>query len=131
MTNEYNKIDKTQSMRDIVYDILEINGNPMYYKDIWIIMRDYVGYVSHGVVPENSLYVVIGRDDRFSTCQGIVELTNLQQMSDENKCSVCTRQIQGNFKYCPYCRSELGPRCDKCGTELNNGWLCCPYCGPD
>lgn len=143
MTNEYKKIDKTKSMVDIACEILETRGEPMFYKDIWEIMRDDVGYVSHGSTPENSLNAVIGRDDRFIKHQGIVELKSyspeemldniesLQQIFDEKRCPFCKRQIQENFKYCPYCMSELGSRCEKCGKELKYGWLCCPDCGPD
>lgn len=130
---QYEKIDKQQSMADIAYDILEINGGQMHYGVIWLIMDNYVGYVSHGDTPDSTLNSEIGRDSRFSKYRGMVELRGIKNSKNIapktiEKCPNCGKQIQKNYKYCPYCEFAL-EYCKNCNEKMEPDWNICPYCG--
>lgn len=133
---QYEKIDKQQSMADIAYNILEINGKPMHYGVIWLIMKNYVGYVSHGDTPDSTLNSELGRDSRFSKYRGIVELKEKKnsmnitsKTHEKNQCPNCGKQIETKYKYCPYCEFALEYYCKKCNEKMEPDWKICPYCG--
>lgn len=44
-------------------------------------------------------------------------------------CPNCGKQVQNDFKKCPYCDAELLNKCLGCGKQLNADWETCPYCG--
>ena len=132
----YKKIEKNQSMRDIAYKILKINGKPMDYKDISTIMIDDVGYFTKGETPSATLNSEIGRDDRFLKYRGIVELkewkhpTNDEPKTPEkSQCPNCEKEILKDFKICPYCEFALEYYCKNCDTKIEPDWKVCPYCG--
>lgn len=131
--HQYEKIDKKQSMADIAYEILEINGGQMHYGVIWLIMKNYVGYVSHGDTPDSTLNSEIGRDSRFSKYRGMVELREIKNSKNIapktlEKCQNCGKQIKKNYKYCPYCEFAL-EYCKNCNEKMEPDWNICPYCG--
>ncbi|WP_407281875.1 HTH domain-containing protein [Methanolobus sp. WCC1] len=139
----YKNIDKNQSMADIAYEILKISKEEMFYKDIWKIMEQDVGYVSQGISPETSLNSVLGRDLRFRKNRGYVQLSEWLQKDNGDEesvvhiqCGVCEKMVQSDFNYCPYCQSKFQTTivCQNCDKELKNyqaDWVICPYCGEE
>lgn len=129
-TEEFKKIEKNQSMLDIAYKILKINGKPMPYRDITGIILNDVGYVSNGKTPWATLNSAIGRDHRFSKYRGIVELKEWHPSSNEdNRCLNCGKEIRKDFKFCPFCEFDLEHSCKYCHKKLEPNWRICPYCG--
>ena len=45
------------------------------------------------------------------------------------ECPKCGKNVNEDFKYCPYCEFKLYKDCSKCGKELRSDWKICPYCG--
>lgn len=126
---EYKKIEKYLSMVDIAYEILKINKKAMNYKDIAKIMLKDVGYISEGETPSASLNSAIGRDDRFSKHRGFVELKEWHNNIERHCCPKCGKEIKKDFKYCPYCKSNLEHYCRNCNKKMETEWKICPYCG--
>jgi len=43
-------------------------------------------------------------------------------------CPICGKQVEENWKICPYCKTELYNICYNCGKEIDSSWIVCPYC---
>jgi hypothetical protein len=140
--SKYKNIEKNQSMADIAHEILKINGTSMFYKDIWKIMQQDIGYISHGKSPETSLNSVLGRDSRFFKHRGMVELLEWFEDEEEEEqilvtsCPSCETEIQTDFNYCPCCQSKFKikvvcPHCQNVLKAFKTEWLICPYCGEE
>ena len=60
---------------------------------------------------------------------------------DSNKtCKNCGKQINADFKFCPYCKAKIEEQnfsennsnehvCKSCGKTIKSGFNVCPYCG--
>ena len=46
-------------------------------------------------------------------------------------CPFCSKHIDEDFSYCPYCKEKLIKKCEKCSKDIKVFWLACPYCGID
>ncbi len=45
-------------------------------------------------------------------------------------CTRCSRPIQANFYFCPYCSQALRQyNCPSCKREIRLDYIMCPYCG--
>jgi RNA polymerase subunit RPABC4/transcription elongation factor Spt4 len=44
-------------------------------------------------------------------------------------CPTCSKQVQEDFKICPYCATSLHHDCEQCGKSLKPEFKVCPYCG--
>ncbi|MBA27022.1 MAG: hypothetical protein CL749_07915, partial [Chloroflexi bacterium] len=45
------------------------------------------------------------------------------------KCSNCDRDLQPDFKVCPFCGTNVGPLlCPACDSEIEQEFRFCPYC---
>lgn len=44
-------------------------------------------------------------------------------------CPRCERPANGDFLFCPYCRTSLREPCSSCERPLELDWAVCPYCG--
>lgn len=53
----------------------------------------------------------------------------LQSIEGFDTCPGCGHQTKPNWKYCPFCTTELGGECEKCGEFLKPDWIVCPQCG--
>jgi len=49
------------------------------------------------------------------------------------QCPNCQKNLQGDFKFCPYCGVEVidNTTCRNCHKEVDPTWVSCPYCGSD
>jgi hypothetical protein len=53
----------------------------------------------------------------------------LQAIEEPEVCPGCGQRIDGDFLYCPDCRTRLKKACTECGKPLGLQWALCPYCG--
>ncbi|NLX91383.1 MAG: zinc ribbon domain-containing protein [Firmicutes bacterium] len=44
-------------------------------------------------------------------------------------CPSCRKTLQEDFKFCPYCGTQIINNCPSCGKKVEPSWLACPYCG--
>ena len=61
-------------------------------------------------------------------------------MSNEKTCKNCGKQINADFKFCPYCEAKIEEQnfiennsnekvCKNCGKTIKSDFNVCPYCG--
>ena len=56
-------------------------------------------------------------------------------MDNEKTCKNCGKQINGDFKFCPYCgaknEEEISSNilCSSCGKPIKSDFNVCPFCG--
>lgn len=62
-------------------------------------------------------------NDEFETIDEIKEEEIL------SKCFNCGFVISSDFHFCPNCKVSLKKECSKCHRDLNADWKICPYCG--
>lgn len=48
--------------------------------------------------------------------------------NDKFLCPFCSKHIDEDFLYCPYCKEKLTKKCEKCNKDIKVFWLACPYC---
>jgi hypothetical protein len=53
----------------------------------------------------------------------------LQAIEEPDVCPGCGTKISAEFRYCPYCHTQLRKVCASCGKALDLDWNICPYCG--
>jgi RNA polymerase subunit RPABC4/transcription elongation factor Spt4 len=51
-----------------------------------------------------------------------------EQQSQSTICSNCGKELQKEWKICPYCKTSQNTICSNCGKELQKEWEVCPYC---
>lgn len=56
---------------------------------------------------------------------------NIESIKNEILCPHCSRHIDEDFSYCPYCKEKLIKKCEKCAREIKIFWSVCPYCWID
>lgn len=46
-------------------------------------------------------------------------------------CPNCKQNLQNDFKFCPYCGSEVNRNlfCPSCRNKVEPKWVSCPHCG--
>jgi predicted amidophosphoribosyltransferase len=46
-------------------------------------------------------------------------------------CPSCQKNLQGDFKFCPYCGTQTTQNliCPSCQKQTEPAWVTCPYCG--
>lgn len=74
------------------------------------------------------LYLVFGRKLKLPRREEPVIDIESVPADQLMHCSMCGKQVQNDFKTCPYCSHTLNPKCEQCGRELNREWRMCPYC---
>lgn len=53
-----------------------------------------------------------------------------QEMTEQQRrCPTCQLRVEGEFLFCPHCRTSLREPCSACKRPLDAGWSVCPYCG--
>ena len=66
-------------------------------------------------------------DERVKEYLARAGITN--QQGSIYKCPYCSRDIDQNWKVCPYCGSDIGiTKCPKCEFIISASWKFCPYC---
>jgi len=55
----------------------------------------------------------------------------LHELEGQEVCPYCRRRVEGDFLFCPYCRTQLQEPCGHCRRPLRYGWALCPYCGSE
>ncbi len=66
-------------------------------------------------------------DERLKDYLARAGITN--NMGSVYKCPHCSRDIDQNWKACPYCGSDIGiTKCPKCEFTVSASWMFCPYC---
>ena len=50
-------------------------------------------------------------------------------MIDPSQCPNCSKPVETNWKFCPYCETALLTSCKFCGGEMRPDWSACPSCG--
>jgi len=60
---------------------------------------------------------------------GPVVKENIAGIVEKKKCPSCQKEIQVDWKMCPFCRASLTTEiCSNCGKEMQTDWKKCPYC---
>lgn len=66
-------------------------------------------------------------DERVKEYLARTGITN--QQGSVYKCPYCSRDVDQNWKACPYCGSDIGiTKCPKCEFIISASWEFCPYC---
>ena len=47
------------------------------------------------------------------------------------KCHKCKRQVEHDWRVCPYCKEVLVIKCQKCNKDIARDWAACAYCGEE
>ena len=53
----------------------------------------------------------------------------LREIEQAPACHKCGRPVQVEWRFCPYCETELRRPCPVCGQLLDSDWKRCPHCG--
>ncbi len=53
----------------------------------------------------------------------------LREIGDEGICPSCRRFIERNWRFCPFCETQLKDTCETCAQALSFNWIACPNCG--
>ncbi|NOX61073.1 MAG: zinc ribbon domain-containing protein [Chloroflexi bacterium] len=53
----------------------------------------------------------------------------LREIEKAPSCHHCGRPVETDWRYCPYCETELRQPCPQCGALLAPEWKRCPHCG--
>ena len=63
----------------------------------------------------------------------IEELGRVLEVSEHaaTSCPGCGRQLNSEYRHCPFCRAVLRQMCGGCGKLLQAGWIGCAYCGEE
>ena len=65
-----------------------------------------------------------------ATLKRMPETPTITEPTYGTRCNNCGREIQNDFRFCPYCQTILKPKyCGTCGRELKPDYVICPYCG--
>ncbi|MCB9779936.1 MAG: zinc ribbon domain-containing protein [Alphaproteobacteria bacterium] len=46
-----------------------------------------------------------------------------------NTCNACKKELQPDWKVCPFCGTSTQTKCAECGKDIQPEWRACPYCG--
>lgn len=77
------------------------------------------------------IYLVLRPKETLSEAyeRALEEEYLLQDIEDTEICPSCKRRVQGDFLYCPHCRTKLRDECENCGRPVSVRWAACPFCG--
>jgi uncharacterized OB-fold protein len=67
------------------------------------------------------------REAKSSTSKA-KEKPKAEKADEKMVCPSCGRDVEPDWKVCPYCTETLTRVCSKCGTEARPEWKFCPYC---
>lgn len=66
-------------------------------------------------------------DERLRDYLARAGITN--NITSVYKCPYCNKDVDQNWKACPYCGSDIGiTKCPKCEFTVSASWMFCPYC---
>jgi type IV pilus assembly protein PilB len=68
----------------------------------------------------------------ITTYEEVLRVTHIDAVdpSSDKHCHTCTRHVDSEMSYCPWCRAALTrPACASCGERLESRWKGCPSCG--
>lgn len=54
-----------------------------------------------------------------------------EEVEKLHNCFSCHREVDEDFKFCPYCSTQLKTNCTGCHKEIQTNWNTCPYCWVD
>jgi type IV pilus assembly protein PilB len=69
-----------------------------------------------------------------TTYEEVLRVTHVDTVdpSSDKHCHTCTRQVDAEMAFCPWCRAALNrPTCGGCGERLASRWKGCPACGTE
>lgn len=55
--------------------------------------------------------------------------TSTPKPENSSQCPACSKVIQPEFNFCPFCQKSLKPVCPKCGEPVQSEWKFCASCG--
>jgi type IV pilus assembly protein PilB len=70
----------------------------------------------------------------LTTYEEVLRVTHVDAVdpSSDKHCHTCTRQVDRDMAFCPWCCSELSrPTCSGCGERVASRWKGCPACGTE
>jgi RNA polymerase subunit RPABC4/transcription elongation factor Spt4 len=68
----------------------------------------------------------------ITTYEEVLRVTHVDAVdpSSDKHCHTCTRQVDAEMSFCPWCTAPLTRRsCASCGERLASRWKGCPTCG--
>jgi type IV pilus assembly protein PilB len=68
----------------------------------------------------------------ITTYEEVLRVTHVDAVdpSSDKHCHTCTRQVDAEMSFCPWCTAPLTRRsCASCGERLESRWKGCPTCG--
>jgi type IV pilus assembly protein PilB len=68
----------------------------------------------------------------ITTYEEVLRVTHVDAVdpSSGRHCHTCTRQVEPEMSFCPWCRAPLARHsCASCGERLDGRWQGCPGCG--
>lgn len=58
-------------------------------------------------------------------------LLGLLRLPDRPGCPQCSKEINPNYHFCPFCNFTLKRNCSRCSTPVDIRWNYCPKCSED
>ncbi|MDL2280761.1 zinc ribbon domain-containing protein [Selenomonadales bacterium OttesenSCG-928-I06] len=78
------------------------------------------------------LYLVVGRKkdkkEKPDSDEHYIIDVEATEVEDVFNCPECLKEVQEDFKVCPYCGCSLKLQCKNCGAKLEQDWKVCPHC---
>ena len=88
---------------------------PIFWLPIYLLMR-----------PRRTIFEKYYEEDELND-EAILE-NELDDTERLYNCPKCSKEVQENFKFCPYCEYKLLKTCPKCQSEVKVEWKICPFC---
>lgn len=89
---------------------------PIFWLPIYLLMR-----------PRSTIFEKYYEEDEFNE-EAILEQEEEEEV-EKYSCPKCSKEVNSEFKFCPYCEFKLTKDCTKCNKPLRADWKICPYCG--
>ncbi|MFH1283302.1 MAG: zinc ribbon domain-containing protein [bacterium] len=86
-------------------------------------------FIGSGLKELHEGLIVLKRN--ISSSNVLANIKDLSQTVSLTKCFNCAKDIKPNFKFCPYCRTQIKLICSKCKEEIEESWLSCAFCNTD
>ncbi|MBD3272366.1 MAG: hypothetical protein GF384_07520 [Elusimicrobia bacterium] len=85
-------------------------------------------FIGAGLNELHENLIVLKRQLHASAKQNPISAQPITEPTSSITCYSCKKPIKKDFKFCPFCRTQLKNLCPSCKSEVENIWLACPFC---
>jgi len=90
---------------------------PIFWLPIYLLIR-----------PRTTIFEKYYEEDELNDEAILEEEVNEEDNIEKYDCPKCSKEVNEEFKFCPYCEFKLTKDCTKCSKHLRADWKICPYC---